>query len=223
MPKLKVLSLGRFVFSHLWQIDWFASLELEQLYLHDYAILYKFAVPLSTSMTFTAGHVRERDIFSGQSGHNEKDPGDVFPGHILWHTILSHWRKSMLKLKIFKASYGPKIRQAGRDPRDPFLCKSTQRANAFRNFDYPLQDTSSQRLSEHGTCKSKTAHGDQLAYVYYENLDRGTEFASHMKTKNASLEIVSEKYINSSLFSKDEAALSLLECTVEARRTRTVL
>ncbi|KAH8737894.1 hypothetical protein BGZ61DRAFT_471283 [Ilyonectria robusta] len=41
MPNLKVLALGKYVFSHEWQADWFPSLGLEELYLDDCRIVYQ--------------------------------------------------------------------------------------------------------------------------------------------------------------------------------------
>ncbi|KAF4344870.1 f-box domain protein [Fusarium beomiforme] len=41
MPKLRSLALGRFVFSHLREVDWIASLDLEELFLEGCAVLAK--------------------------------------------------------------------------------------------------------------------------------------------------------------------------------------
>ncbi|RSL91678.1 hypothetical protein CEP52_014184 [Fusarium oligoseptatum] len=44
-PNLKALALKRYVFSHQWQIDWFASLGLEELELDTCAIIYEAKRP----------------------------------------------------------------------------------------------------------------------------------------------------------------------------------
>ncbi|KAF7554619.1 hypothetical protein G7Z17_g2762 [Cylindrodendrum hubeiense] len=224
IPNLKVLSLGRFVFSHPSQIDWVGSLGLEKLYLHDCAVLHKSAKPINVRMSKIAAarRARGRDIFANEEGYNGENPDDVFPGYIGWHNILSHWRESMSELRVFKVAYGEKVRQTRRDPRDPFLYTSTQSANVFRYFDSPSTNDSGHVVSDNGNGKVHT-HEDRLAYVYYEGFDGGAEVASYMKARNASLELIGEKYLERGLTSKDEAALSLLEATVEARRMRMVL
>ncbi|WXC67066.1 hypothetical protein SNK03_012832 [Fusarium graminearum] len=101
LPQLKVLSLGRYVFSHQWQIDWFASIGkqngsggLEELYLHDCPILYE-ATHIGPFDTFDPGYPLLKSVL-GIVGERETHK---YP--IRWHAIFSQWARSLNKLKVF--------------------------------------------------------------------------------------------------------------------------
>ncbi|KAL6922892.1 hypothetical protein FSST1_000166 [Fusarium sambucinum] len=100
-PQLKALSLGRYVFSHQWQIEWFASIEegngiagLEELYLHDCPILYE-ATHIGPFDTVDPGYPLLKSIF-GVHGARETHK---YP--IRWHEIFTRWSRSLNKLKVF--------------------------------------------------------------------------------------------------------------------------
>ncbi|KAH6974147.1 hypothetical protein BKA56DRAFT_428492, partial [Ilyonectria sp. MPI-CAGE-AT-0026] len=99
LPQLKVLALGKYTFSHQWQVDWVASLGLEEIYLDDCHILYQAQCPMPMDES-TEGYIR-RDVESAQDPTFRKLQ---FP--LRWHTIFSHWRTSMLSLKVFKMGRG---------------------------------------------------------------------------------------------------------------------
>ena len=103
-PQLKVFALGKFEFSHEWQIEWFSKLGckngsggLEELYLDDCPILY---------------HARQNDVC--ENGYPDSSRilarGAYDPTHhyfsIRWHSVLSHWKDSMSGLKVLCMGHG---------------------------------------------------------------------------------------------------------------------
>ncbi|KAJ4199042.1 hypothetical protein NW767_008625 [Fusarium falciforme] len=106
-PQLKVLALGNYVFSHDWQIDWFASIGskngsggLEELYLDDCPILTRARQmgPLSRS---DPGYPRAGTVL--QAGSRRPD---MFEFSLRWHQVLSRWTESMKALKVFRMGHG---------------------------------------------------------------------------------------------------------------------
>ncbi|KAH7124503.1 hypothetical protein EDB81DRAFT_664450, partial [Dactylonectria macrodidyma] len=109
-PTLRVLALGRYVFSHVWQADWFASQGrmnpcggLRELYLDDCPILFhaEYCGPLDHG---TTGYPRS-DVMTGDPismGYESHER----PYLLRWHTILSHWREKMTALRVFKMGTG---------------------------------------------------------------------------------------------------------------------
>ncbi|CEI41894.1 hypothetical protein FVEN_g3815 [Fusarium venenatum] len=100
-PQLKALSLGRYVFSHQWQTDWFASIGkrngsegLEELYLHDCPILYE-ATQIGPFDTFDPGYPLTESVLGDMQDHETHK----YP--IRWHNILSQWMRLLNKLKVF--------------------------------------------------------------------------------------------------------------------------
>ncbi|KAH7163349.1 hypothetical protein B0J13DRAFT_35274 [Dactylonectria estremocensis] len=229
MPNLKVLSLGRFTFSHQSQIDWFGSLELKELYLHDCAVLHKKATPKNTRVRKIAAarRARGRDIFSDDGW--SRIPENDFPGDIRWNTIFDQWRESMTNLRVFKAVQEEKTRQ---DRRDPFLWyQSAQRANVFRYFSSALPNTfDSEKSSDKETFLKRHLRdierdfGNQLsnesplAYVCYEDSAFSIKLDVYNRSRNANLENVDKKSLEKGLISKDEAALELFESMVHGRQ-----
>ncbi|UZP42847.1 hypothetical protein NXS19_010663 [Fusarium pseudograminearum] len=101
LPQLKALSLGRYVFSHQWQIDWFASIGngngsggLEELYLHDCPILYE-ATHIGPFDTSDPGYPLQESVL-GMTGDCETHN---YP--IRWHDVFSQWAGSLNNLKVF--------------------------------------------------------------------------------------------------------------------------
>ncbi|KAJ4309833.1 hypothetical protein N0V84_011286 [Fusarium piperis] len=106
-PQLKVLALGNYVFSHDWQIDWFASVGskngsggLEELYLDDCPILTRARQlgPLSSS---DPGYPRTRTVMQPGQWHPE-----MYEFSLRWHQVLSRWKESMKALKVFRIGHG---------------------------------------------------------------------------------------------------------------------
>ncbi|KAF7544726.1 hypothetical protein G7Z17_g9725 [Cylindrodendrum hubeiense] len=85
LPNLKVLALGKYVFSHEWQVDWFPTLGLEELYLDDCRMLYQSKTDWTpddrTSVVgqdangndvviSNEGYLRYDDVWDSESGSN---------------------------------------------------------------------------------------------------------------------------------------------------------
>lgn len=104
LPQLRVLALGHYVFSHYWQINWFASIGqngsggLEELYLDDCPILFKArqASPLDSS---DLGYPVVRTVMDEGSTKTYEYP-------MRWHAVLSQWAMSMKALRVFRMGHG---------------------------------------------------------------------------------------------------------------------
>ncbi|CAG9983670.1 unnamed protein product [Clonostachys byssicola] len=128
-PNLKVLALGRYVFSHEWQVDWIASLGrqngrggLEELYLDNCPIMYHayHLKPLDESTTVIGKDKNGDGIVVSNEGYHRRDvlahrpPTQRGGGRthdkrefpLRWHTILSQWNESMNGLRVFKMGCG---------------------------------------------------------------------------------------------------------------------
>ncbi|CAG9951049.1 unnamed protein product [Clonostachys rosea f. rosea IK726] len=128
-PSLRVLALGKYVFSHEWQVDWIASLGcqngrggLEKLYLDNCPIMYyaHHLKPLDESTTVVGKDRNGDDIVVSNEGYHRRDvlarrpatqrgSGTThgkreFP--LQWHTVLSQWNESMTSLRVFKMGCG---------------------------------------------------------------------------------------------------------------------
>ncbi|KAI1440811.1 hypothetical protein F5Y02DRAFT_401683 [Annulohypoxylon stygium] len=110
-PKLEVLALGKYVFSHEWQIEWFASLGrqnghggLRQLYLDDCPILSSACVweKLDEKPGFV-GYPRKNAMLSFEYDDQWYTEGTEVPYSLRWHHILSYWKANMTALKVFEA------------------------------------------------------------------------------------------------------------------------
>ncbi|KAH7007296.1 hypothetical protein EDB80DRAFT_577873 [Ilyonectria destructans] len=215
LPQLKVLALGKYTFSHQWQVDWVASLGLEELYLDDCHILYQALCPMpmdhSTEVIgkddkgddiviSNEGYIR-RDIERSQ-GPDKRIKKVEFP--LRWHTIFSHWRKSMLSLTVFKI--GPDV--------DAAVLRHAFEHNAFRYFDCPAPGSSGDKY-RHGTGMSKVY---RLEFLYVYKMDgEWVGWAEWIEWKRRYGE-GGEWEFEDDLQAKDEAALSLLMSTTEGRR-----
>lgn len=120
-PNLKVLALGKYVFSHEWQIDWIANLGknnrnggLEELYLDNCPILACAAhpPPMDTSTTNLGLDADGKEIIISNHGyprpeaevHDYQVPGETDHAFCLrWCDILTRWQDTMPSLKVFKA------------------------------------------------------------------------------------------------------------------------
>jgi hypothetical protein len=124
-PNLRVLALGNYTFTHEWQIEWVASLGLqngrgglEELYLDDCPILCHARItgPLDSSTTTYDSSDGKQFEFSNE-GYPRKDimAGGRWPADsttvsvsidLRWHIIISHWKESMKGLRVFKMGHG---------------------------------------------------------------------------------------------------------------------
>lgn len=118
-PRLKVLALGNYVFTHDWQVEWIASLGanngrggLEELYLDDCPIMWRARTRgLMDSSTLNvdgmqinnSGYPLKEAMTSREAQHH--DPVTVDFG-LRWSSVLQTWRHEMKALKVFKMGSG---------------------------------------------------------------------------------------------------------------------
>ncbi|KAJ3518239.1 hypothetical protein NM208_g14589 [Fusarium decemcellulare] len=134
IPNLKVLSLGRFIFSDMKEIDWILQFDLEKLYFDACFLLIRYLV--------------QPDL--GETGRVRSEDAKFHP--MRWHTIFSRIRKSMpASLRIFKIGTGISWMGAPKktvkaalldDPdlrRDELTLRQPFKHNAFRYFDCPSE------------------------------------------------------------------------------------
>ncbi|KAF5687574.1 f-box domain-containing protein [Fusarium circinatum] len=99
MPTLRSLALGHFVFSHQREVDWIASLDLEELFLEGCAVLAEHSGhPTTQKGLWTDGH--ESPVWAKIVGETERT-------YLWWHEIIWQIRSSMLNLKRFYISRQP--------------------------------------------------------------------------------------------------------------------
>lgn len=121
LPNLRVLALGKFVFSHNWQVEWIASLGaqngrggLEELYLDDCPIMWRAHVlgPMDRSTSVVNGvHIDNsgfplKKVMTRQSPHNERWDTVMVQYRLRWSTVLQTWRSKMTALKAFTMGSG---------------------------------------------------------------------------------------------------------------------
>ncbi|KAF4963783.1 hypothetical protein FSARC_8227 [Fusarium sarcochroum] len=105
-PQLKVLALGNYVFSHDWQIEWFARIGkengsggLEELYLDDCPILFK-ARQFGPFDAENPGYPDQAVVLQNQDDEEKHR----YP--LRWHHFLSRWKDLMKGLKVFRMGSG---------------------------------------------------------------------------------------------------------------------
>lgn len=143
-PQLKVLALGNYVFSHDWEIDWFASVGskngsggLEELYLDDCPILTRARQrgPLSRS---DPGYPKVTTVMEVDRGQ------EMYEFSLRWHSILSRWAELMKGLKVFRIGHGAwslnearRLEEDGSDDDYEYNANAEHRFshNAHRTFD----------------------------------------------------------------------------------------
>lgn len=243
LPQLKVLALGKYTFSHQWQVDWVASLDLEELYLDDCHILYQALcpMPMDHSTEVIGKDDKGDDIVISNEGYIRRDiEGSQDPDKLIkkvefplrWHTIFSHWRKSMLSLTVFKIGRGAwreapketcdaategdpsKPDDDNEDGLDAAVLSHAFEHNAFRYFDCPTPGSSGDKY-RHGTGMSKV-YRIEFLYVY-KMVGEWVGWAEWIEWKRRYGE-GGEWEFEDDLQAKDEAALSLLMSTTEGRR-----
>jgi len=123
-PNLRVLALGNYIFSHDWQIDWVASLGLEngrggleELYLDDCPVMVnaRFIGPLDESTVMIGDGPEDERMQISNHGYLPKGAMSTRPqtwnpavtGYSLrWRQILKVWREKMTGLKTFRMGKG---------------------------------------------------------------------------------------------------------------------
>lgn len=222
LPNLKVLALGKYTFSHEWQIEWFGSLNLEKLYLDDCVVLHQYDCQPSN---MDGGEIvigkddYGNDISVSNEGYYKQVTYDDPPREanlttsttLRWHMLFSHWRETMTNLRVFKMGSGQ-----WRDQK------------AFRTFDCPEPETRGEDIFRFGSGLSQERY-NQLLYVYctsewHDWRDREEEWRSYVEEMEedgeeweTDEELFGEWRMEDGLKARDEAALDLFVSTVNGR------
>ncbi|KAM0441240.1 hypothetical protein ACHAPT_000547 [Fusarium lateritium] len=191
MPNLRVLALGKFVFSHEWQIGWFGSLKLEKFYLEGCSILFhasENSEPMDHS-TERYRNAKGEDIFISNDGYlargvelPDDEEAELLQPGIRWDHLLSHWTSSMPNLRVFKMGSGrngwgafPQDHHATTKMMDAEDTAPTQPArqqpfihSAFRYFDRPSPELTGRDLFRYGAGILEDYDG-KLPYVYWSD------------------------------------------------------
>lgn len=144
-PRLKVLALGQYVFSHDWQIDWIASIGqengsggLEELYLDNCPIMFQ-ALQASPLDEKDPGYPLLSAILDGAAE-------DLFKYPMRWHHVLPRWATTLKALRVFRMGHGSwhsapedtfkSVIQEFRDV-DEDVLRYRLSQNSHRSFDCP--------------------------------------------------------------------------------------
>ncbi|KAH6955880.1 hypothetical protein BKA56DRAFT_603192 [Ilyonectria sp. MPI-CAGE-AT-0026] len=123
-PNLKVLALGKYIFSHDWQVEWIESLGqmntsggLEELYLDRCPILVqaRHDAPADHGTTVVGRDSDGNSVEVSNDGYYQMDAmldDDMFEPELTyedyplrWHHIFPRWRESMKSLRVFKMGH----------------------------------------------------------------------------------------------------------------------
>ncbi|KAI1085488.1 hypothetical protein F5B20DRAFT_575003 [Whalleya microplaca] len=235
-PSLRVLALGKYVFSHQWQVDWIASLGsdngrggLRELYLDDCPIMWEAIVdgPLSEGdITYTAPDGQEFHI------SNEKYPvyrySEYPPRYkeypytfdLRWHHVLSQWSASMPSLGVFKMGYGNWEHTTGAalGPRHrrQVIQPNSLHGGAFLDYDCPSPNPSRPRNTLGLSVGLQQKPEQVLQYVAFSCQNRnkpwiGKDDRQYMLSKGLYFQYEQRRKL-------DSQALSELEQKVEQRK-----
>ncbi|KAK2603161.1 hypothetical protein N8I77_009639 [Diaporthe amygdali] len=129
---LRTLALGRYVFSHQWQIDWIAGLGsdngrggLEELYLDDCPIMWRARVlgPVDSE-----GFPQE-EVMTREDVHPSSWNPITLEIDLRWGTVLPEWQQKMQHLKVFRMGYGD---WDGKCSGDVAMAKTASRARVVQ-------------------------------------------------------------------------------------------
>lgn len=237
LPNLKILALGHYTFSHQWQVDWLASLNLEELYLDHCAVLHQVET--------WEGWV------DGSSAYTEEDDGNNTPvsvpneGYLnadwrfmtrgegselvlsyplRWHTIFRRWEESMTSLKVLKVGLGawrgpPKETVEANYPRAEAMEKRQRFShNAFRYYRCPPPGGRGEQYREGtGICED---HELALQYLYFEGAGFQTwdYWDAHGRVMRSQSGIsFTDWVLEDGLGDKDRLAQKLLVSAIQSR------
>ncbi|CAM1500445.1 Fc.00g096070.m01.CDS01 [Cosmosporella sp. VM-42] len=118
LPNLKVLTLGRYIFSHEWQVGWISSLGLEELVLEDCPILHQAYSAMAWGTTVVGQDANGDDIIVSNEGYPRGDVWDNLGGdginsaddssrsfRLRWHSVVSRWCEEIPTLRFFQMEY----------------------------------------------------------------------------------------------------------------------
>ncbi|KAL6886086.1 hypothetical protein GGI43DRAFT_418473 [Trichoderma evansii] len=185
-PNLRVLALGNYVFTHEWQVDWIASLGLqngrgglEELYLDDSPILYKARMV----QPMNSGESKVTNVMTGEVIAISDDlyplpevvmggtyDPDIIQFPLRWDHVLGRWRDLMKGLRVFRMGHGAWWSHTGFDrtiKSDEWIQSSDRRdflsydCPAFRWYDRPVVDEESDEYDK-GSERFKDGEGFRL-------------------------------------------------------------
>lgn len=131
LPNLRTLALGKYVFSHQWQVDWVAQLGsdngrggLEELYLDNCPILWRSRLlgPVDSE-----GFPQEEVMMAGAPHPSLWDPITV-DVDLRWGAVLRQWHREMPSLKVFRMGGGD---WEGESSADVAMAQTASRATVF--------------------------------------------------------------------------------------------
>lgn len=134
LSNLKSLALGKFVFSHQWQVDWVAQLGsdngrggLEELYLDNCPIMWRarFFGPADSE----GFPLREAMASEGANPSAIDWNPTTVDVDLRWNTVLQQWREKMKSLKVFKMGNGDWL---GEYSTEVAMAQTASRARVFR-------------------------------------------------------------------------------------------
>lgn len=104
-PKLKTLSLGNFVFSHNWQLDWILShaATLEELYMDNCPIL--FAIRTYGGLQ-AEGYIPPSLVPNGGITHRPRNKEEIWFYDRLWHHYFAAFEQHLHQLRHFRFGSG---------------------------------------------------------------------------------------------------------------------
>ncbi|CAH0022299.1 unnamed protein product [Clonostachys rhizophaga] len=243
-PSLRFLALGKYVFSHQWQVDWIASLGrqngrggLEKLYLDNCPIMYhaNHLRPLDESTKVVGKDRNGDDIVVSNEGYHRRDllarrPATQRRGAyekrefpLRWHTVLTQWNESMTGLRVFKMGSGaltsPWVNMGHflQDHGDIGRGQCSIHRQAFRYFDRlspPPDDTPYEDIDDDKYASGVGLSQDRNHILQYAYFG-GSDTC--FVDRNRPRDRIPEKENTDSV---DELALEALYATVKARNLR---
>ncbi|VUC35403.1 unnamed protein product [Clonostachys rosea] len=237
LPNLKILALGQYTFSHQWQVDWLASLNLEELYLDHCAVLHQVETWegwVDGSLAYTVqDDGNDTHVTVPNEGYLNPDWRFMTRGEgselvlsypLRWHTIFRQWEESMRSLKVLKVGLG-----AWRSPPQETVEANYARAeamekrqrfshNAFRYYRCPSPGGRGEQYREGtGICED---HELALQYLYFEGTgfqvwDRWEAHERFVRSRSGSS--FTDWVLEDELRNKDRLAQKLLVSTIQSR------
>ncbi|CAH0057676.1 unnamed protein product [Clonostachys solani] len=237
LPNLRILALGQYTFSHQWQVDWLASLQLEELYLDHCAVLHQVETWeewVDGSSAYTVqDDGNNAHVIVPNEGYLNPDWRFMTRGEgselvlsypLRWHTMFRQWERSMTSLKVLKVGLGawrgpPQETVEANYPRAEAMEKRQRFShNAFRYYRCPPPGGRGEQYRE-GTGISED-HELALQYLYFEGTGFQTwdHWEAHERfVRSHSGNSFTDWVLENGLRDKDRLAQKLLVSAIQSR------